>query len=202
MIRLPTASAITARAAFPARPGLLGRDDLLARLNELVHDEQHVLLWGPRGIGKTALIAALSPHAATIIDPFEHMHSRQAARVLRAMDRGTQFLAASRSLDRAQLGAVRRFAWRFTTVRVPVLSRLSMRRVVRRECERTRLPVSLVTEAWVRAALRLAKGCPGAAIALVRAASDRYASTGRLPSPSAAQIEVRVRQAGFTGRLQ
>ena len=194
---------ITSSATHPATPGLLfGRDELLARLNGLVEAGDDVLLWGPRGVGKTALIAALHPHHATIIDPFEHMHSWHAARVLRAMDRGTQFVAASRSLDRALLGAVRRFAWRFTTVRVPVLTRVWMRRVVVRECQLNRIPMSRVTDAWVRAAVRLAKGCPGAAIALVRVAAERHALTGNLPSPIAAQIEARVRQEGFTGRLQ
>lgn len=188
--------------ARAARSSLVGRDDLFARVNALVEEEQHVLLWGPRGIGKSAVIAALRPHGATIIDPFEHMHSRQAALVLRAMDRDTQFLAASRSLDRAHLGAVRRFAWRFTTVRVPMLSRASMRRVVVRECELSRIPMTLVTDAWIRAAVRLAHGCPGAAIALVRAAAERHASTNHLPSPVAAQIEARLRQEGFTGQSE
>lgn len=179
---------------------LIGREDLLARLSDLVRDGHHVLLWGPRGIGKSALIAALHPRSARVIDPLEHMHSHAAAQVLRAMDRGAQFVAASRSLDRAQLGAVRRFAWRFTTVRVPVLARLAMRRVVVRECGLAHIPVGLATDQWVRATVRIAKGSPGAAIALVRAAADRCTSTGHLPAPAAAQIEARIRQEGFTGR--
>jgi energy-coupling factor transporter ATP-binding protein EcfA2 len=179
----------------PRRVELLGRDKALVEINGLVRAGHHVLLWGPRGVGKSALIGALAPHSATVIDPFDGIHTRYAGGILRSMDRGAQFIAAARTLDRARLGAVRRFAWRFTTYSVPPLSVLWMRRVVEREC--ARVGIDPTSDAWTRAAAHLARGCPGAAVALVQAAADRWQQVGVVPSPTAAYLSALDRQAGF-----
>lgn len=84
---------------------LVGRGALLAEIRASLHQRRSVLLVGPQDIGKTAIIGAISGHDVTILDPFERVSARRAARVRRAMDRGTVFIAAARSLDRKRLAA-------------------------------------------------------------------------------------------------
>jgi hypothetical protein len=172
-----------------------GRDALVADVERLLGRGHHVLLFGAKGVGKSTLIGGLSPELATLVlDPFEHVTPRSAARIRQAMDRGAVCLAAARSLDRAVLGAVRRIAWRFTTVRVAPLADRWMRTVVSDECERLRVPGDAVTPAWIQSAVRASRGCPGLAVALVREAVSKHAASGVFPSPAAAAIEARIRQ--------
>jgi len=50
---------------------LLGRASLLQEVEQLLAQGQSVLLVGPEGIGKTALIEPLRrPAGVTVIDPF------------------------------------------------------------------------------------------------------------------------------------
>jgi hypothetical protein len=187
-------------AAGNPHDSLLGRDDLLANIDSLLRRGQSVLLFGPANVGKSALIDALAPKDAMIVDPFERVSSHLAARIRREMECGVVCLAAARSLDRAYLGSVRRFAWRFDTVRVLPLCGRWMQRLVSRECARVQLPGDVVTPRWRRSVVRLARGRPGLALGMVRAAADIRARKGRLPSPAAAYVEAAILSAGFTGR--
>jgi hypothetical protein len=185
----------------PGTPGerrcgaLLGRDRLVAEVNALLHAGQNILLVGPRDVGKSALIHALGARAVVVIDPFERVSPHLAARIRRAMGRGTVHLAAARTLDRAHLGAVRRIIFWFTVVRVPPLTEHWMQRLVRRECLAWDLGPDVATPPWVRTVSRLARGRPGLALAMVRVAAAMYATRGALPSPAVACIEANIERA-------
>jgi hypothetical protein len=179
---------------------LLGRDGLVLEIANLVSREENVLIWGPRDIGKTALISALPPHYARVLDPFEKVKPRVAAAILRAMDRGISYLTAARSLDRRVLGAVRRIAWRFTTVRVPPLDGRWMRRLVTEEWVRCGLATDVVPTRWTSQALRIARGRPVVAIAIVQAAASIQAVKGVLPSAAVAHIEASIRRVELSAR--
>ena len=173
---------------------LLGRDDLLERVAGLLGEGKNVALIGPHDIGKSAVIGALAVPDVVVVDPFERVHSHLAARIRRAIYRRTLHLIAVRSLDRRQLGAVRRIMFWFTEVRVPPLTAYWMRRLIRREWVRTELPAELLAPAWTRGALRLARGRPGMAVAIVQTAAAIHRTRGTIPSPDAAYIEARIRK--------
>jgi hypothetical protein len=178
---------------------LLGRDELLEVIGSYLRHGTHVLLVGPPDVGKTALIGALVTHDVVILDPFERVSSHAAARIRQAMDHGVIFLAGTRSLSRDHLGAVRRIAWRFATVRVPPLHGHWMKRLMLRECIRLELPGDVVTPPWTRSVMQLSRGRPGLALAILQAAAGLRAVKGSLPSPAAAYIEARIRRARVAG---
>jgi hypothetical protein len=177
--------------------GLLGRGALLQGIEALLHNRHNVLLVGPPDVGKTALVQAVSCRDLALIDPFEGVSVHLAARIRRAMGRGTVHLAAARTLDRRILGAVRRIAFWFTVVQVPPLTDRWMQPLAAREYAALRLPVDLITPRWTSAVLRLARGRPGLALAIVRSAATIRAVRGALPSPASAYIEARMRRAGL-----
>lgn len=180
---------------------LLGRAQLLTQVSELLAQGQSVLLCGPEDIGKTALIQALMAGRADgpiVVDPLAHLHSHDAARIRRALERGACHLAATRSLDRAYLGAVRRIAFWFTVVRVPPLTRTVMDHLIDAQCATDGLTPELATPRWRHTVHRLADGRPGRAVAIIRTAAALRGSHGTLPSPEVAYIEVCVRRAGLS----
>jgi hypothetical protein len=179
---------------------LLGRDDLLEQVAGLLREGKNVALVGPRDIGKTALIGALTVPEVVVVDPFEQVHSHLAARIRRAIYRRTVHLIAVRSLERGQLGAVRRIMFWFTEVRVPPLTPYWMRQVIRHEWARAGLAPELLAPVWSRGVMRLARGRPGLAVAMVRVAAAARRAKGTIPSPDAACIEARIGQARLLTR--
>jgi hypothetical protein len=172
---------------------LAGRDHLVAEIGALLDRGHHILVYGPAGVGKSALLEAVTPSGALVLDPFEHVTPHAAATIRLVMDRGRQCLAAARSLDRQLLGAVRRIAWRFTTVRVPPLSDRWMRHVVTDACARAHLPTDATAGPWTGSVVRQSHGRPGLALAIVREAAGIRAIRGALPSPATAAIEAHIR---------
>jgi ABC-type branched-subunit amino acid transport system ATPase component len=83
---------------------LLGRRALLGSVRQLLVDGKSVLLVGPAGIGKTALIRCLTPNGVMVIDPFERVSAHRAARVRRGMERGTLVVGAARTPKGVDLG--------------------------------------------------------------------------------------------------
>ena len=173
---------------------LLGRRPLLRIIEDLVLQQRNVLLTGPAGIGKTALLEAFRCDGLLIVDPFEHVSTQRAWRIRRAMKRGAICLAATRSLERAHLGCVGRIFWRFDMVRVPPLSRAWIRRLIVHECRTLGISAHLVTAEWMRRAVELAQGRPGVALAIVRAVARMHRGASPLATPGAAYLESLVEE--------
>lgn len=174
---------------------LIGRGALLAEIRTLLRKGRSVLLVGPEHIGKTAIVQAVAAGGIAILDPFERVSARQGARVRAAMDRGAVFLAAARTLDRSRLGCVGRIAFRFHTVRVPPLPAASMRRLVAGRCAAASLPDSAATRDWVDGVIRVARGRPGVALAIVDEAARVWRRSARLPVPAAAYVDLSMDRA-------
>jgi hypothetical protein len=181
----------------PLNGNLVAREALLQEISTLLQRGQNVMLFGPAGVGKTALVHALRAPDVVILDPFEHVSPHLAAHIRRAIERGVVHLAATRSLDRKHLGAVRRIAFWFTTVRVPPLPARWIRHLVRCECLALSVPADAITSRWITAAVRLARGRAGMGLAIARAAARIREERGSLPSPAVAYIEASIRQAGI-----
>jgi hypothetical protein len=150
-----------------------------------------VLLVGPAGIGKSALIRSLTLKDLLVVDPFERLSVHRAARVRRAMGRGTMVVGAAQSLNRASLGKVGRIMWMFTTLRVPPLPAASMRRLLMHACTTARIPASLVTSGWTRDVAKMARGRPGVALKIVQHAATMRDGR-RLPAPAAAYLKAEL----------
>jgi hypothetical protein len=175
--------------------GLPGRERLLAEVRRLLRRRQDVLLVGPAGVGKTAVIRALARTDVVVIDPFEDITSHRAAAIRRALTRRTLHLAAARSLDRRRLGAVRRIAFWFTVVPVPPLPPRWIARLALTRWRAGPLGVADCPDGWVQGVVCLARGRPGLALEIVRSAELASAERGTVPSPAAAFIAARVRGA-------
>ena len=180
---------------------LLGRRALLHTIADLLACGRNVLLVGPTGVGKSAVIRAVAAPGLMIVDPFERISAQRAARIRRSMDHGVVWIGAAQTLDRGQLGQVGRIAWRFNAVRVPPLSDALMRRLIITACSNAGIRMDLVTAQWLRALLRLARGRPGSALAIVEQTSRLWHSEHRLPPPATAYLEVALEGGeGLTAR--
>ena len=168
---------------------LFGRDALVRQVAGNLAAGRSVLLFGPEGIGKSAIVAAVRGNHV-VIDPFERISRQAASRMRRALDRGIVHLAAARAENRRTLGAVGRILWRFSMLRVRELPDPMLRRIVRNELRRS------VTEredrgAWVQDLVALARGRPGFAVAMARFAVEWQRRHGYLPMPGLAFAAMR-----------
>ena len=163
---------------------LLGRDALIGRIRESLNAGQSVLLFGPEGIGKSAIITAVSRDGLVVVDPFEHVTPQPACRMRRALDRGVVHLAASRVARGRELGSVGRIMWRFSTVRVRELPDPFIRRIVAGEVGEA--DGAGVRRAWVHEIAALSQGRPGFATAMGRFAAEWNRQHGYLPMPALA----------------
>ena len=169
---------------------LLGRASLLQEVEQLLAQGQSVLLVGPEGIGKTALIEPLRrPAGVTVIDPFAQVSGARAAAIRRAMDRGAVFLAAARSRDRKTIGRVGRVLWRMRTVRVRPLCPRMIKYLLVRTLMLHCVARDEVAARWVYEAASLVDGRPGYAVGLVMCASTWRETHGGLPVPGFAFVD-------------
>lgn len=173
---------------MPPRRSLHGQEPLVRHVRDLLAAGRSVLLFGPEGIGKSAIVAAVAGGGVATIDPFERISRQRACDIRRALDRGAVVLAAARTAERRRLGAVGRILWRFTLVRVRELPAAALRRVVSDELG----PLARdAGDDWIRDVVALARGRPGFASAMGRFARQWRTGHGYLPLPALAFAAVR-----------
>jgi hypothetical protein len=167
---------------------LVGRASLIREVDALLRRGQSVLLVGPDGIGKTAVIGALERPEVVTVDPLAHVSSQRAAALRRAMDRGLVLLAAARTLDRGELGCVGRVLWRFRVVRVRPLAASSVARLVRLALGRHGEAGLPMPRDWIAHAVDAASGMPGRALAIVDVACARWRERRQVLPPRLALV--------------
>jgi hypothetical protein len=168
---------------------LIGRDELVARLNQLIAERSSVLLVGPPGVGKSALIEGIARGVTVdVIDPFEDISRIHAARLRRRLDGGATMIGAACSLDRPQLGAVGRILWRFRVVRVPLLGRADLCRVIRRALA-PEIRACPGAEAWIHELARASAGLAGRGCAFADAGTRYWMHHDVLPTPEWTVVE-------------
>ncbi len=183
---------MTAAGRGPASPRLVGRGPILEVVADYLATGRSVLLTGPTGIGKSALIQALSTPGIMTIDPFERVTPARAARLRRSLDRGAVCLAAAAAPDRRVIGAVGRILWRFTTVRVPPLPPAAIRTIIAERLHADGWDVRHLDRQWVRKALAEARGRPGYAVAIAtRAVRDLEAGVSPA-DPGLVVLDLRI----------
>lgn len=166
-----------------------GRASLVHTVDALLAAQRSVLLVGPPGMGKSAIIAATRrPADVLVLDPLEHVSSLRAGQLRHALDRGTLCLGATRDLDRARLGRVGRLLWRMTVVRVLPLPRPTIRDLLLESLRAQSVPTARITRAWLHEAIDAVAGRPGFALALTREAAEDWRRSGHLPGARVAFI--------------
>ena len=153
---------------------LIGRTALIARVNRLLDVRRSVLLFGPPGVGKSAIVTSVSRPGLVVADPFERVSRQLAARLRRVMEADGIVLAAGRSEHASDLGAVRRVLWRMESVRIEPLCARDIRTLLRTELTQRGVVPSEVPNSWLSDAVRVVDGVPGRALAVARAAALRW----------------------------
>jgi hypothetical protein len=147
-----------------------------------------VLLVGPHGSGKTAIVNVVRREGLIVMDPFAGITTVRAASLRRALDRGTVVLGAACSLDRAKLGHVGRVAWRFERAYLRPLSPRVIADIIRARVDAesgAHLPIG---RRWMVEAVDVAAGLPGRAVAVASMVAQRWRSRGSLLPPRLALV--------------
>lgn len=165
---------------MPRSTDLRGRDALLRQVAARLTAGRSVLLYGPEGMGKSAIVAALARDGVVVMDPFEHVNRQQASQMRRALDRGAVYLGATRATSRRALGAVGRILWRFSMIRVRELPDPILGRIVTQQLRRA-IPAVDVDRTWLHEVVTLTKGRPGFATVMARFAVEWHRRHGYLP---------------------
>ena len=181
-------------------PHLIGRAALVAQVRGLLDARRSVLLFGPPGIGKSAIVAAVVRPGLVVIDPFEHVSGAVAATLRRAIEADGIVLAAGRSARAAELGAVRRVLWRMEAVRVGQLSSREIRAILCEALGAEDVPRAAIAPAWLSEAAVVAEGIPGRALAVARAVATRWRADRLVLSPRLALVV--ERQDGLSHKVE
>ena len=167
---------------------LVGRSAVLAEVNALARAGRSVLLVGPAGSGKTAVIERVRRDGMLVVDPFEHISTPHAASLRRALDRGAVILAGARSLDRADMGHVGRVAWRLEPVWLRPLPARAILAILRARLPEATGPALQPGRQWFSDAVRAADGLPGRAVSIASMAVRRWRECGVIMAPRLALI--------------
>jgi hypothetical protein len=142
-----------------------------------------VLLVGPAGSGKTAIIEVVRREGLLVVDPFAGITTPRAAALRRALNRGALVLGAARSLDPHDMGHAGRVSWRFERVYLRPLPPREIVRIVRQALDHDLRAGLGVDRRWLSAAVQAADGLPGRAVALASVVGARWRQRGVLLPP-------------------
>ena len=153
---------------------LIGREPVISDVETCLAAGRSVLLVGPEGSGKTAIIDVIRRPGLLVVDPFAGITSPRACAIRRALNRGAIVLGAARSLQPHDMGHVGRIFWQLQMIRLRPLSGRDIARVVRRTlAARLETPVP-VGRTWIAEAIDAAAGLPGRAVALASIVAARW----------------------------
>jgi hypothetical protein len=167
---------------------LIGREKVVHEAEAYLSARRSVLLVGPAGSGKTAVITQIQREGLLVVDPFAHITSPRASALRRALDRGAVVVGAARSLDRKETGHVGRIAWRFDRVYLRPLLPRDIRRIVRGTLDAEGAPDLAPDRHWMSEAIEVAAGLPGRAVSLASVAAARWRQRGALVPPRFALV--------------
>jgi replication-associated recombination protein RarA len=167
---------------------LIGRAAIIARVSDLLDARRNVLLFGPPGIGKSAIVKSVARPDLVVVDPFERVSRQLAARLRRVMEADRIVLAVGRSAQASDLGAVRRVLWRMEAVRIEPLNARDIRTLLRVELTRGGVAGTAVLNSWLSAAVKVVDGVPGRAVAVAHAAAMRWRVDRALLPPRLALV--------------
>ena len=167
---------------------LIGRETVVHEAEAYLAARRSVLLVGPAGSGKTAVIGQIQREGLLVVDPFARITTPRAAALRRALDRGAIILGAARSLDRKEMGHVGRIAWRFDRVYLRPLPPRDILRIVRATLDGEGATDLAPDRQWRSEAIDVAAGLPGRAVALASVAALRWRQRGALVPPRFALV--------------
>ena len=162
---------------------LLGREGVVEETKALLAAGRSVLVVGPAGCGKTALIGRVWQAGVLVVDPFAGLTTPRAAALRRALDRGAVVLGAARSIDRRAMGHVGRIAWRFQRVYLRPLGARDIRHLVRSTLDAEGAAGLAPDERWMAEATEVAAGLPGRAVSLAGVTAARWRREATLLPP-------------------
>ena len=163
---------------------LIGRAAVLQEVKEHLAARRSVLLVGPAGSGKTAIIKEIRPaEGVLVVDPFARITTPRAAALRRALDRGATVLGAARSVNPSEMGHVGRVSWRLNRVYLRPLPPRDIRRILRGTLAAQVGPELPLARQWISEAVDTAEGLPGRAVALASVVAARWRKCGTLLLP-------------------
>jgi hypothetical protein len=164
---------------------LVGRASVLRNVEASLATRRSVLLVGPAGSGKTAIINEVRREGLVVVDPFASITSLRAAALRRALDHGAVVVGAARSLDPRAMGHVGRISWRFERIYLRPLRPRDIRRIIGQVLEAELAGRLTAERRWMSEA---ADGLPGRAVALASVVAARWRARGTLLPPRLALV--------------
>jgi hypothetical protein len=167
---------------------LIGRARVLQEVEACLAARRSLLLVGPAGSGKTAIIDEVRREGLVVVDPFAGITTPRAAALRRALDRGALVVGAARSLDPHAMGHVGRVSWRLERVYLRPLPPREITRIIRQALDSELRAGLTVERRWLADAVEAADGVPGRAVALASVAGARWRARGTLLPPRLALV--------------
>jgi hypothetical protein len=169
-------------AGSAARVALVGRGPVLAEVDAHLADGRSVLLVGPSGSGKSAVIDAVGRPGLIVVDPFARITTPRACAIRRALDRGRLVAGAATSVERREMGHVGRIFWRLEIVYVRPLPSHQIRSVFTRLLLAGDAAVP-ISRTWLAEAVEVANGLPGRAVSLASVVIARWRERRQILPP-------------------